>query len=85
MRRAKVTIIHGIDGEVYIEHNGKDLPFKIFSKQPLCGQVIGSKEIDTFFREKKRRHVSNTHPWKQQGRAEARKRGYIASSLGGVS
>lgn len=85
LRGAKVTIIQGIDGEVYIEHNGKDLPFTVFSKQPACGKIIDPKGIDTFFREKTVRCVSDNHPWKQQGRAEARKRWYIATSFGGIS
>jgi len=76
LRRAKVTIIKGIDGEVHIEHNCKNLPFKILSKQESSGKTVDSKEIDSFFREKKTRKVSHNHPYNKQGRAEAKIRQY---------
>ena|SRR5271166_625254 len=76
LRRAKVTIIKGIDGEVHIEHNCKNLPFKILSKQESSGKTVDSKEIDSFFREKKIRKVSHNHPYNKQGRAEAKIRQY---------
>jgi hypothetical protein len=72
LRRAKVTISKGIDGDVFIEYNGKNLPFKILSEQEIGGKVVDSKEIDVFFKEKKKRKVPYDHPWKQQGRAEAK-------------
>lgn len=72
LRKAKVTIIKGIDGDVYIEHNGKKLPFKILSRVEVCGKVINSKDIDTFFKEKKERIVPDSHPWRQRGRALAK-------------
>jgi hypothetical protein len=84
LRRAKVTIIKGIDGEIYIEHNGKHLPFKILSRQELCGKVVDSKEIENFFREKKTRKVSYDHPWNKQGRAKAKIMQYKAASQGGI-
>lgn len=80
LRKAKVTIIKGIDGEVYIEHNGKNLPYKIYSGQEVCGIEIGSKEIDTFFNEKKTRKVPYNHPWKKQGRAAAKMKQYEKAS-----
>lgn len=76
LRKAKITIIKGMDGEVHIEHNGKNLPFKVFSKQECSGKTVDSKEIDSFFREKKIRKVSYNHPYNQQGRAEAKIRQY---------
>ncbi len=84
LRKAKVTIIKGIDGEVYIQHNGKDLPFKIYSGQKVCGAEVGSKEIDTFFNEKKTRKVPYNHPWNKQGRAIAKMKRYKTASQGEV-
>lgn len=74
LRKAKVTIIKGLDGEVYIEHKGKNLPFKVLSRQEVCGKVVNSKDLDTFFKEKINRTVPNSHPWKQQGRAVAKRK-----------
>ncbi len=80
LRKAKVTIIQGIDGEVHIEYNGKNLPFKIFSRQEACGKTIDSKEIDSFFREKQERKVRYDHPWNKEGRALAKMRLHKAAS-----
>jgi len=67
LQKARVTIIKTIDGEVYIEHNGKNLPFKVFSQQEICGKIVDSKKIDTFFKEKKIKKVPFSHPWKKGG------------------
>jgi transposase len=75
-QKTKVTIIKTIEGEIYIEHNGKDLPFKVFSQQKICGKIIDSKKIDTFFKEKKTKKVSFYHPWKKEGRARAKMNQY---------
>ena len=83
LRRAIVTIITTLDGEIFIEHNGKDLPYKIHSKQTASGKVIGSKSIDTFFKEKKERKVPDDHPWKKQGRAAHKMKQYKTASQGG--
>lgn len=80
LRKAKVTIIKGIDEEVYIEHNGKNLPFKILSRQEICGKTVDSKEIDTFFKEKKTRKVPYDHPWNKQGWATAKMKQYTTAS-----
>jgi hypothetical protein len=80
LRKAKVTIIKGLDGEVYIEHNGKNLPFKILSGQETCGKEVDSKQIDIFLKEKKARKVPDDHPWKKQGRAKARMMQYKTTS-----
>ena len=83
LRKAIVTIITTLEGEIFIEHNGKDLPFKIFSKQEVSGKVIGSKSIDSFFKEKKERKVPDDHPWKKQGRAANKMKQYKTASQGG--
>jgi hypothetical protein len=80
LRRAKVTIIKGISGEMYIEHNGKNLPFKVLSRQEVCGKVVNSKGLDTFFKDKKKRKVPDSHPWKQEGRATAKRKQYEMAS-----
>ncbi len=64
LQKATVTIIKGLDGRIYIEHDGESLPFKIFSEQEAPGKIVSSKNIDTFFKEKKERKVLKNHPWK---------------------
>jgi hypothetical protein len=84
LQRAKVTIIKTIEGEIYIEHNGKNLPFKVFSQQEFSGKIVDSKKIDTFFKEKKKIKVSFSHPWSKEGRARAKMNQYKMASQGGV-
>lgn len=79
LRKAKVTIIKTLDGDVYIEHNGKNLPFKVISQQEICGKVVDAKKIDTFFKEKKARKVPFDHPWHKEGRALAKIKAYKAA------
>lgn len=76
LRRAKVTIIKGMDGEVHIEHNGKNLPFRIYSGQEVCGKEVNSKEVDRFLKEKIKRKVPYNHIWNQQGRAVLKMKQY---------
>lgn len=80
LRKAKVTITKGMDGEVFIEYKGRNLPYKIYSGQEVCGKEVDSKEIDTFFHEKKTQKVAYNHPWNQQGRAVAKMKQYKAAS-----
>jgi len=84
LQRAKVTIIKTLEGEVYIEYNGKNLTFKVFSQQEICGKIIDSKKIGIVFREKKTRTVPFNHPWKQEGRAKTKMNQYKIASQGGV-
>ena len=74
LQHAKVTVIERLDGEVRIEYKGKYLPFKIHTFQECVGKEVNSKELDQFLKEKKPRTVRPDHPWKQEGRAEAKKR-----------
>lgn len=76
LRRAKVTIIKTIDGQVYIEHNGKNLSFKILCNQEMSGKIVNSKGLDRFFKEKKTRKVSHDHPWNKEARAIAKMKQY---------
>ena len=69
---------------MYIEHKGKNLPFKVLSQQEVCGKVVDSKKIDTFFKEKKARKIPFDHPWRREGRAKAKIKQYKAASQGGV-
>ena len=84
LRKAKVTIIKTLDGGVYIEHNGKNLPFKVHSQQEACGKIVDFKKIDTFFKEKKTRTVPSDHPWNKEGRAREKIKQYKMASQGGV-
>lgn len=83
LRKAKVTIMQGIDGEVYIEYKGKNLPFKILSRQEISGKVVDLKEIDTFFKEKKARKAPYDHQWNKEGRATEKMKRYKIASQGG--
>jgi hypothetical protein len=74
LRKAKVTIIEGLTGQVYIEYKGKYLPFKIYYQQEFKGTEVNSKEIDRFLKEKRQYHVAQNHPWNQEGKAEVKKR-----------
>jgi len=80
LRKAKVTIIKGINEKVYIEYNGKNLPFKILSEQEISGKAVSFKALDTFFRKKKTREVPYDHPWKKEGRAIVKMNQYKAAS-----
>ena len=44
--KACVTVLERLDGQISIEHQGRQLPFKLFSEQEANGEVINSKEID---------------------------------------
>lgn len=76
LRKARVTIIKTIDRRVYIEHNGKNLPFKILCDQEMSGKMVDSKGLDSFFKEKKTRKVPHDHPWKKEARAIAKMNDY---------
>ena len=76
LRGAKVTVIKSLEGRIYIGYKNKYLPFKIHSYQEFRGEEINSKEIDRFLKDAKERRVDYKHPWKQEGRAEARIREY---------
>lgn len=74
--RAQVVVLESPDGKISIEYKGKSLKFKEFLKQISNGKEISSKEIDSFLRKAKERKVSYRHPWKQQGRAQAKMKEY---------
>lgn len=78
LRGAKVTIIKTIEGEIFIEHNGKDLPYKILTEQRAARTSVNPKELDTFFleKEKRSRDVPKRHPWKREARAAAKLKAY---------
>jgi hypothetical protein len=74
-----------VDGQVSIEYQSKILPFKLFSQQETNGEVVNSKEIDRFLNKvNNHRKVSIHHPWKQEGRAEAKKREFQSPTVGGA-
>jgi hypothetical protein len=76
LRRAKVMVIKGLKGQIYIEYKGKYLPFKIHSQQEFKGKEVDSKQINSFLKKPKEREIPFHHPWKQQGRAEAKIKQY---------
>lgn len=82
--KAEVTMLEGLDGQVSIEHQGKPLPFKLFSQQEANGEVVHSKEIDRFVNKiNHHKKPSTNHPWIQEGRVEARVRRSQSISSGG--
>jgi hypothetical protein len=76
LQRAKVTIIEELNGEIHLVYKKKFLPFKIYSQQQCKGVEVNSKEIDRFLKVRAKRHVSDNHPWMQQGNAEKALRQY---------
>lgn len=76
LRRAKVEVIEGLEGQIYIKYKGQYLPFEIYSQQEFVGKEIDSKEIDQFLKPPIPRKVSNHHPWKQAVRVIAKMKQY---------
>jgi hypothetical protein len=72
LRKARVTIIIGLEKEMSIEYKGKDLSFRSICEQEVKGQEVDSKRIDNFLKTKKAVKVSIHHPWSQEGRAIAK-------------
>lgn len=71
---ASVTVIQKMSGEVIVKHKGVALPIVEYFHQPHNGEEISSKEIDRFFKDKKKPKTFKYHPWLQEGRAEACRR-----------
>jgi hypothetical protein len=81
---AYVTVLEGLNGQIFIEHKGEFVPFKIFSQQECMGEEINSKEINRFLDKiVKNKKSPHNHPWKQEGRAEAKIREF-QEHMGGV-
>jgi len=74
LRRAKIMVIEQLDGRIFLEYKGKDMPFKLYAEQQFQGKVVSSKEIDKFLREKIPYKVAYDHRWNQQGRAERKQK-----------
>lgn len=70
---AAVTILKKMDGEILVEYGGKKLQVVEYFKQPYVGEIVHSKEIE-FIGQRKLARASWHHPWRQQGRAEVKKR-----------
>ncbi len=62
---ARVSIIKKLDGRMSIEYKGRKLRFREYGKQIHAGQVVDSKEIESFLQEKSPRVVPASHPWKR--------------------
>lgn len=72
-----VEVIMKLDGSLLFKYKGVPLPVEEFLKQPHNGEVVNSKGIDYFFREKKKREVSNDHPWRKESRALTKQRCFL--------
>jgi transposase len=71
---AKVTMLRKLDGTVLVKYKEKILPVVEYWKQPHNGDIVNSKEIDRFLRERKTVEISSYHPWMQKCRVYAQRR-----------
>ena len=79
LRGATIMVLERLGGKIILEYQGKHLPYKLFGEQETNGKEVTSKEIDRFLNHVSTyKKVSNSHPWKQEGRAEAKRREFQA-------
>ena len=72
LRGAIATISENLQGEINIKYREKPLKFREYGKQEFMGEIVNSKEIEKFLREKPaRKKVPSYHPWKR-GQQEMR-------------
>ena len=64
--RARVTVLETLKGEISIEYQGKPLQFQQYAQQEFQGEVVTSKEIDRFLKEKTHRKLSHNHMLRKQ-------------------
>lgn len=76
LKKSKIVVVKRRDGTLIFEYNGKIIPVRKYSETISSGQVVDSKEINTFLKTKIERHVSNSHPWKcdKKGYAKIKQR-----------
>lgn len=58
---ARVTVQENLKGEISIEYHGKSLEFQQYAHQEFQGEVVHSKEIDRFLKEKPRKKPPHYH------------------------
>ena len=63
---------------ISINYQGKSLAYCEYASQESNGQVVDSKEIDRFLKDKQQRKPGRNHPWLQEGRVEAKQRSLAA-------
>jgi transposase len=49
---------------ISLEYKGRKLQFQQYGKEVDCGEILDSKEIDQFLKQKIPRKVPENHPWK---------------------
>lgn len=83
--KAEVEIWEDFNKKIIsINYKGKALQYREYGKQRSNGSIVDSKEIDRFFNIKYgKKKISHDHPWLKEGRAEVRKRRYLAATGGG--
>ena len=64
--RARVMVRENAEKEIFIEYQGKQLKFQRYSQQACQGQVVSSKEIDRFLKEKTQRKLPHHHMLRRQ-------------------
>jgi hypothetical protein len=70
----KVTIVKGLNGSLSFEHKDKALAVRKYCEQTASTMEVSCKELDHHFRARGMHKVPAHHPWRQEGRAEARLR-----------
>jgi len=63
---ARVMVLESVNGEIFIEYQGKPLKFQRYCQQECQGQVVSSKEIDRFLKEKTQRKLPHHHMLRRQ-------------------
>jgi transposase len=73
--KMRVEIWEDLEGKIIsINYQGKPLAYCEYGSQEGNGQVVDSKEIDRFLKDKQERKPGRNHPWLQEGRVEAKQR-----------
>lgn len=70
---AKVMMLKKLDGTILVKYKEQTLPVVEYLKQPHNGDIVNSKEIDRFLKEKKVVEMSQYHPWMQEVRVNDRR------------
>jgi len=74
---ATVTVLKKLEGTILVKYKEKGLPVVEYFKQPHNGDILDSKRVEQFLKERKAIRISQYHPWIQEGRAENQRRAFI--------
>lgn len=75
-----ITVMKSLEGKITIMDRQKKLKFQEYNKQEAGGENLDIKQIESALQEIKTEPLSikppNYHPWRQEGRAEAKVKSY---------